>query len=483
MRSRVLGLIPSGPRRSLRIARGRWRTRGSRLRRFRAELAGLGQPLEVIGAAGRGLELDGGVRSPAADLAMSLLASRRDGPRLLSTEEWADLRSIGLDSSSQWPDTLRMLHRFAAAREQTWHPSTDGRVVVDVRPLQSAVVNGTVTHARNVIGAVLRSCPDGVELEAFIDPTRPPVDAATLSRFARTFDPATIEEVAAFIEPSPFEEKVLAFDLDVRQGITRVGVWADAIIGTHPERYLTASAQVFGYQYSLECIGVLDHVLVISECSRDEAIALGLDPSRIVITGCRSSFGGVMPCDDPIAFERFILLAATAAPHKDLATAFVGVLPALVRDEEIGVVMLATLTLEQRAEIDRVLDEVGIDRERVTCESQIPTERMVQLFGAATAVVVSSHHEGFSLPNVESIELGTPVVASDIPAHRELLGSGPWMFEPADPFGCARSLRSVLRDPAGSLRRQRTALDARYEPERLDRTITMVLEGVLEPSE
>ena len=64
------------------------------------------EPFEVIGAPGRVLVLDGGERSPAADLAMSLLTSRLDGPRLLDQSEWSDLLSLGADGSIPWPDSM-----------------------------------------------------------------------------------------------------------------------------------------------------------------------------------------------------------------------------------------------------------------------------------------------------------------------------------------------------------------------------------------
>ena len=441
------------------------------------------EPFEVIGAPGRVLVLDGGERSPAADLAMSLLTSRLDGPRLLDQSEWSDLLSLGADGSIPWPDSMRMLHRFATAREDA--PVVDGRhrIVVDVRALQSDVVNGTVTHARNVIDAVLDALPDGSGAEAFVDPHRRLPDRAVMSRFTGVFDPATIDGVAVFVEPSPFESKVEAFDLDVRPGITRIGVWLDGIIGSHPEHFLAASPQVFGYQYSIECVGVLDHVLALSRTSRDEAIAAGIDASRIRITGCRSSFEGIEPSDEPRPFDRFILISATTTPHKDLVTAFIGLLPSLVTDETLGVVMLASLSDAQRAAVDGVLDEVGIHRERVTSESQVSTPRMVQLFGAAELVVVPSQHEGFSLPVVEAIGLGTPVVLSGIGAHRELLGDGEWMFAPGDPVGCSRAIRAIRRDVAGSIRRERSALELRHDPDRLARVVGEVVSSVCAGSE
>lgn len=68
------------------------------------------------------------------------------------------------------------------------------------------------------------------------------------------------------------------------------------------------------------------------------------------------------------------------------------------------------------------------------------------LIGSATALVTLSHHEG--TPNVvlEAVAQGTPVVASDIPEHRAVLGpSYPfYVSDRNDPDACARVLDKLL---------------------------------------
>ena len=48
-------------------------------------------------------------------------------------------------------------------------------------------------------------------------------------------------------------------------------------------------------------------------------------------------------------------------------------------------------------------------------------EQLAELIAGATALLAPSFTEGFDLPSVEALALGTPVIASDIPAHRELV--------------------------------------------------------------
>lgn len=75
--------------------------------------------------------------------------------------------------------------------------------------------------------------------------------------------------------------------------------------------------------------------------------------------------------------------------------------------------------------------------------SGVPRDAMPSLIARARALVAPSLWEGFDLPVLESVLLRTPVAASDIPAHRELLGADhPLLF----PAGDARALHMRLEE-------------------------------------
>ena len=54
------------------------------------------------------------------------------------------------------------------------------------------------------------------------------------------------------------------------------------------------------------------------------------------------------------------------------------------------------------------------------------------LYKNALATVVPSHYEGFGMMTLESLDANTPVITSDIPPQREILGSSGQYFEPTD---------------------------------------------------
>jgi len=71
------------------------------------------------------------------------------------------------------------------------------------------------------------------------------------------------------------------------------------------------------------------------------------------------------------------------------------------------------------------------------------------LYAGALALVLPSRLEGFGLPPVEALAHGTPVIASDLPVLREVLGdAGARYVPPGDAPALADALLALERDPA-----------------------------------
>lgn len=91
---------------------------------------------------------------------------------------------------------------------------------------------------------------------------------------------------------------------------------------------------------------------------------------------------------------------------------------------------------------------------------------LVELITGAAAVVSGSSSEGFGLPLIEAIAVGTPVVCSDIPVHRETVGGLASFFSLTDPSTFAAAVADAVdsgsEDRAGRVRviRERHDWDA-----------------------
>jgi glycosyltransferase involved in cell wall biosynthesis len=75
---------------------------------------------------------------------------------------------------------------------------------------------------------------------------------------------------------------------------------------------------------------------------------------------------------------------------------------------------------------------------------------IAELMGASDVVVHATHSEGFGLVLIEAFASGTPVVATDIPACREVLDGGRcgMLVPPGKPDALADAIERVLTDDA-----------------------------------
>lgn len=62
----------------------------------------------------------------------------------------------------------------------------------------------------------------------------------------------------------------------------------------------------------------------------------------------------------------------------------------------------------------------------------------------ARALLMPSFVEGFGLPVIEALQLGTPVIASDLPVYRETVGDIPTYVDPLDQSGWEHTIRDYL---------------------------------------
>jgi glycosyltransferase involved in cell wall biosynthesis len=81
----------------------------------------------------------------------------------------------------------------------------------------------------------------------------------------------------------------------------------------------------------------------------------------------------------------------------------------------------------------------------VILTGQVSDEQLAAIYSGAHALVLSSTDEGFGLPAVEALACGTPVVACDVPALREVLGDRATFVAPGDMPGLIEAAQAARR--------------------------------------
>jgi glycosyltransferase involved in cell wall biosynthesis len=81
----------------------------------------------------------------------------------------------------------------------------------------------------------------------------------------------------------------------------------------------------------------------------------------------------------------------------------------------------------------------------VTLTGQVSDEELAAIYTGARALVMPSDDEGFGLPTVEALACGTPVVACDVPAMREVLADRATFVDQDDLPGLLAAAASAQR--------------------------------------
>jgi glycosyltransferase involved in cell wall biosynthesis len=191
------------------------------------------------------------------------------------------------------------------------------------------------------------------------------------------------------------------------------------------------------------------------------ADAYRLPPERLVVTplGVGPAWRAATPPDPAwLAANglpaRYLLFVGNREPRKNLPTllaAYRELLAGRVPGAGRGAPGSAVppLVLVGPPGWGEALDLAGLPAEAVRAPGYLPEDRLARVVAGAAALVFPSWYEGFGLPALEALACGTPVVASDLPALREVLGDQAELVPPGDAAALADALGRVLEDPGG----------------------------------
>jgi glycosyltransferase involved in cell wall biosynthesis len=118
--------------------------------------------------------------------------------------------------------------------------------------------------------------------------------------------------------------------------------------------------------------------------------------------------------------------------------------------KNLSVLIFAYAGYRQRAEQPLELVLAGTASHRgdgIRIEASPSHERLAELYGGAVALIHPSLHEGFGLTALEAMSVGVPVIASAIPALREICGPAALYADPRDARAFATAMLQLTAQP------------------------------------
>jgi glycosyltransferase involved in cell wall biosynthesis len=193
-------------------------------------------------------------------------------------------------------------------------------------------------------------------------------------------------------------------------------------------------------------------VLTPSRAVADEVVAAyRVDPELVVTTPLGVDAAWFTATPPPRAWlaahglpERYLLFVGTPEPRKNLPL----LLEALRVLHASGEAEIPPLVLAGPPGWGPALDVAGLPTGAVATVGYLPDDELRNLVAGAVALCFPSRYEGFGLPPLEALAAGTPVVAADIPAVREVVGAAGGrtarLVPPSDADAFADALLGVL---------------------------------------
>jgi glycosyltransferase involved in cell wall biosynthesis len=189
------------------------------------------------------------------------------------------------------------------------------------------------------------------------------------------------------------------------------------------------------------------HIITDSECSKREILHfydLPDDRMTVIHHGTPELLqSGEVPTARATAFDGAILFVGARNDYKNFARFLAAVAPLVSSGEAPSVACVGGGMWSEREK--RLARQHGLDG-RMTLHLGVSDAELHQAYSSAALFVFPSLSEGFGIPLLEAMSAGCPIVASDIPAFREVAGDAAIYCNALDSSSMRERVRSLLAD-------------------------------------
>ena len=328
-------------------------------------------------------------------------------------------------------------------------------VVFDMRCLQDPNYAGRgigrhasnlVRHARIVGGRLQRARLVGLtdpRLPALPDTTTALLDAVRTTAYTGEMTrPVCCIQLSPMTHDPLFTARLLHDDR-----VFRAAVIYDFIPYDYPDRYLVSVPSRLDYHVALRWLARSDLYLPISRGvgGRLREI-LGVAQADVVTTGAPLKDEFESANTTPPSRRSHVLVIGGGDRRKNAECAVRAHAVTQLQNAQIPLVITGEYPPDSILRLKQLAASHGGSADLVKVTGHVTQARLLMLYRNALAVLVPSHAEGFSLPVVEAMASGVPVLASDIPAHAELIEDRSQLFPPDDDAVLATLLSRLVTD-------------------------------------
>jgi glycosyltransferase involved in cell wall biosynthesis len=204
----------------------------------------------------------------------------------------------------------------------------------------------------------------------------------------------------------------------------------------------------FGFlRMQVRVVKQLPAVLTVSHNSKVDINAqMGVPLERLTVVPVGVDHTVFRPYDDVVKKRgRLMVTSSSDVPMKGLVPLLEAIAKLRV---ERAIDLIVIGRPREKGRVAKALERLGLD-DIVTTISGVSDEELARLYGEAEVAIVPSLYEGFSLPAIEAMSCGVPVVATTGGALPEVIGvSGETglLVEPNSPDALVEAIRTLLDD-------------------------------------
>ena len=202
-------------------------------------------------------------------------------------------------------------------------------------------------------------------------------------------------------------------------------------------------------QHDLDVLHLVERVIVTSQATGDFLASAGVPRDRLITIACGLTPDIPSMAQEAADFGRLLrreggfILGCIGSVNANKNQQLVVRALAQQIDHTVRVVFIG----EGGQSLEAIASELGVTTRVHALGYRDDAERWIELFDA---LVVPSRSEGQGLVVLEAFRAGVPVLASNIPALRELVSDYEtgWTFEPDDPAHLAEVIERAASAPA-----------------------------------